>query len=73
MPVVFQLRDLDEPLVSHYELQGDTVVVQMDAVSQAPPPLPSLSRCDRLTSRPLARFPRRTSCVWSSGSGAGSW
>lgn len=24
---------MDEPLVSHYELQGDTVVLQMDAVS----------------------------------------
>lgn len=31
--LVFQFRDMDEPLVSHYELQGDTVVVQMEAVS----------------------------------------
>lgn len=31
--VVFQFRDTDEPVVSHYELQGDTVVLQMDAVS----------------------------------------
>ncbi|CAF94607.1 unnamed protein product [Tetraodon nigroviridis] len=27
-----QFQDGDEPLVSHYELQGDTVVIQMDAV-----------------------------------------
>ncbi|XP_076588073.1 complement C5 [Chaetodon auriga] len=27
-----QFRDAEEPLVSHYELQGQTVVIQMDAV-----------------------------------------
>ncbi|KAK2838185.1 hypothetical protein Q5P01_015397 [Channa striata] len=27
-----QFRDLDEPLISHYELQGSTVLIQMDSV-----------------------------------------
>ncbi|XP_044053377.1 complement C5 [Siniperca chuatsi] len=27
-----QFRDTEEPLISHYELQGNTVVIQMDAV-----------------------------------------
>ncbi|XP_070760148.1 complement C5 [Enoplosus armatus] len=27
-----QFRDIEEPLISHYELQGNTVVIQMDAV-----------------------------------------
>ncbi|XP_071340230.1 complement C5 isoform X2 [Trachinotus anak] len=27
-----EFRDMDEPLISHYELQGDTVIIQMDAV-----------------------------------------
>ncbi|XP_067377606.1 complement C5 isoform X2 [Channa argus] len=27
-----QFRDLDEPLISHYELQGSTVVIQADSV-----------------------------------------
>lgn len=31
--VVLQFRDMDEPAVSHYELQGSTVVIQMDSVS----------------------------------------
>lgn len=29
-----QFRDMMEPLISHYELQGDMVVIQMDMVSQ---------------------------------------
>ncbi|TKS65592.1 Complement C5 Hemolytic complement [Collichthys lucidus] len=27
-----QFRDIDEPLISHYELQGNTVVIQMETV-----------------------------------------
>nr|XP_057928105.1 complement C5 [Doryrhamphus excisus] len=27
-----QFRDAEEPIISHYELQGDTVVIQMDSV-----------------------------------------
>lgn len=31
--VVSQFRDSDEPTISHFELDGNTVVIQMDAVS----------------------------------------
>ncbi|CAJ1069578.1 complement C5 isoform X1 [Xyrichtys novacula] len=27
-----QFRDIDEPIISHYELQGNTLVIQLDAV-----------------------------------------
>lgn len=30
---VLQFRDTMEPVISHYELQGTTVVIQMDSVS----------------------------------------
>ncbi|XP_040010542.1 complement C5-like [Xiphias gladius] len=38
-----QFRDSEEPLISHYELQGNTVVIQMDTVSHFPPTFPASS------------------------------
>lgn len=73
LTVGFQFRDTDEPLVSHYELQGDTVVIQMDAVSPSCPQVLVPPGTETQTSCLVARFPQRSSCVWNSGSGAGLW